>query len=143
VTKTGPSGPQPAAMRERSVAFRAGLVADVEQQVAHHEPGRQECQGNGHVAHGALGRLHARFSQDGQAVAHRLDTRVGACSHAVCAQHQEEDTECPQLRRGCARVDGHALRYGPHLGGVGDDGVDNGKGMRGQEEQEDGHQRCN
>ena len=82
----------------------AGLGRDAVEQVADEQAGDGDGQRDGHVEHGALAGLDARFAQDGQAVADGLDAGVSARAHAVGAQHQQRHAEPAQFadaRRRC------------------------------------------
>ena len=69
----------------------ADLWSDVEQHVAEEDAAGHERQRHRHINHSALAGHVARLAQDGQAVAHRLNSSVGAATEAVGAQkHQCE-----------------------------------------------------
>ncbi len=99
-TKTVPPLPQPWVMVSNSTAFKVFPVCghDPVQEVGDHQAHDRDGKGDGHVAHGALAGPDLRLPQNGQAVADRLDPRVGARAHAVGAQDEQDHAAESEFR---------------------------------------------
>ena len=84
-------------LEEHSIERLAFLGCHPEEQICHQQAGHRHRQRYGHVAHGAFAGLDPRLAQDGETVAHSLNSSVGSGAHAVRAQHQQDHPQPPQL----------------------------------------------
>ena len=79
------------APEEHGVHRLAGDWARVGQQIAEHDPAGGEGQREGHEKHRPLSCLHARLTQNRDAVRDRFDTGVGAAAERIRAQKEKRD----------------------------------------------------